>query len=684
MPVQDLRAAPLARQRSWPGLRVTLARVIAGGITLGLVAYGTAEMIAIIRNEEMTALQVALVVVFAATLGWIAQAAGSTLAGLLPRPCTPLADRDLPRPRTALVMPIYNEDPRRTTAALRAMAEDLDALGAADGFEIVLLSDSTRADAWIRETLAARQLREALAGRMPVWYRRRWRNTGRKAGNIQEFVERWGARYEFMVVLDADSLVEAGTLAWLVRAMQADAELGLLQTVPRLVGRLSLFARLQQFAGRAYGPTLARGASAWAGDDGNYWGHNAIIRLQAFAECCGLPELRGRKPFGGHILSHDFVEAALMRRAGWKVRMATEVDGSYEESPPSLLDTAIRDRRWAQGNLQHAKVLGARGLRWHSRLHFAFGIMSYLSSPLWLLLLLLGIALSVQAGVREWEYFQSEFQLFPDWPVFDAERMLRLFVFSLAVLLLPKAIGYLRSLGSRAMRRKVGSLALTASTLFEVLLTALYAPVMMLMQARHVFEILTGRDAGWGTQQRGERAGSWREAWRFHWAHTLAGCALVAVFAVLEPSLLWWLTPVIAGLLLSVPLSHWSGSQGLGRALARVGLLRTPEEAEVPGIVRRRDELVAASAALPDDGLRTLARDEAARRAHLSMTPGPPPAQRGHPDPARLTAEQRLREARNLDELLDWLTPPERIHVAADPRLLQRLAALPPGAPLPG
>jgi membrane glycosyltransferase len=681
MPVQDLRAAPDAHQRSWPGLRVTLARGVAGGITLGIVAYGTAEMFAIMRNEDFTVLQVALVVVFAATLGWIAQAAGSALAGLLPLPRQRLAERDLPRPRTALVMPIYNEDPRRTTAALRAMAEDLAALGEADGYEIVLLSDSTRADAWIRETLATQRLREALAGRMPVWYRRRWRNTCRKAGNIQDFVERWGARYEYMVVLDADSLVEADTLLWLVRAMQADAQLGLLQTVPRLVGRLSLFARLQQFAGRVYGPTLARGASAWAGDDGNYWGHNAIIRLQAFADSCGLPELRGRKPFGGHILSHDFVEAALMRRAGWKVRMATEVDGSYEESPPTLLDTAIRDRRWAQGNLQHAKVLGARGLRWHSRLHFAFGIMSYLSSPLWLLLLLLGIALSIQAGLHDWNYFANDFQLFPDWPVFDAERMLRLFLFSVAVLFLPKALGYLRSLASRRIRRSVGSLALTVSVLLEVLLTALYAPVMMLMQARHVLEILTGRDAGWGSQQRDERGGSWREAWRFHWAHTFAGLALVGVFAVLEPSLLWWLTPVIAGLLLSVPLSHFSGSQGLGRALARVGLLRTPEEVEVPGLVRRRDELVAAAAALPDDGLRTLAGDEAARRAHLAMTVGPPPARRGHPDPARLTAEQRLREARTLDELLDWLTPPERLHVAADPRLLQRLAALPRGAP---
>src|SRR5690606_1308627 len=275
----------------------------------------------------------------------------------------------------------YNEDPLRTTAALQAMAEELAAAGHAAGFEIVVLSDSTRADAWIRESIAIARLRGRLAGVMPVWYRRRWRNTGRKSGNVQDFVERWGARYEFMVVLDADSLLSADTLVTLVRAMSADPQLGLLQTVPLLVGRRSLLARLQQFAGRMYGPVIARGVAAWSGDDGNYWGHNAIIRIAAFAESCGLPELPGRRPFGGHILSHDFVEAALLRRRGWKVRMLPKVMGSYEESPPSLIDLAVRDRRWAQGNLQHAKVVGAAGLTMPSRMHLAFGIMSYVASP---------------------------------------------------------------------------------------------------------------------------------------------------------------------------------------------------------------------------------------------------------------------------------------------------------------
>jgi membrane glycosyltransferase len=398
--------------------------------------------------------------------------------------------------------------------------------------------------------------------------------------------------------------------------------------------------------------------------------------MEAFASSCGLPVLTGRKPFGGHILSHDFVEAALMRRAGWKVRMADGIGGSFEESPPSLIDLAIRDRRWAQGNLQHIKVLGARGLRWNSRLHFAFGIMSYLSSPLWLLLLLTGFALSVQAELHNPEYFSMPFQLFPDWPRFDSERMLRLFWFSAVVLFLPKALGFIRALLNWRVRSVLGTVEMVASTALELVLSMLYAPVLMLMQSRYVVEILTGRDAGWSSQRRSEGQVTWGEAWRFHWGHTLVGVALSALFAWLAPKLLPWLSPVLAGLLLAIPLSKWSGSIGIGRALRRVGLLCTPEEEREPSIVRRRDELVAQSPLPPEDGLRALALDARAREAQIHINMPPPAPPRGEPDANRLMAEQKLRDARTLDEALGWLTPRERIHVASDTALLQRLGQL--------
>lgn len=678
MPTANLYRAPVARfdhQLDW---RVALARGVAIAGTVGIIAYGVREMFAIVRIANPTVLQDVMVGFFALTLAWIAQAAASAVAGLIPRRRLRLAPADEPLARTALVMPIYNEDPQRTAAALQAMAEALHVRGANKAFEIVMLSDSTRADAWVRESQSVRRLREALRVVMPVWYRRRWKNEGRKAGNIQDFVERWGGRYEYMVILDADSLVDGETLVWMVRAMMADETLGLLQTTPRLVGRLSLFARLQQFATRVYGGVIARGVAAWAGDDGNYWGHNAILRVAAFASTCGLPQLPGRKPFGGHILSHDFVEAALMRRSGWKVRMADEVGGSYEESPPSLVDAAIRDRRWAQGNLQHAKVVGAAGLRWHSRMHFAFGIMSYLSSPLWLMLLLIGLALAVQGEVREPSYFHSAFQLFPSWPRFDSRRMLALFVFSMAVLFTPKFLGFIATLLRRRARRPIGFIRLTVGVAFEVVLSALFAPVQMLLQSRYVTEILVGRDGGWNSQRREEGGVGWLDAWHFHWGHTLAGALLGVTFWFLSPELFWWLSPALVGMLLAVPLSVVSGSLRVGRWLAWLGLLATPEERQVPDIVARRDALCLAGDNMAGDELAALASDAGARYWHIEINPPAPERARGDPDPDRLLAQHKIREARSLTEALRFLGPRERLHVAADAQLLEHLSRLPP------
>ena len=453
MPVQDLKIAPPAHKLGATPLRVVFARLLTILCTLGLAGYGVFEMLGIVSFSNMTVLQGVMIVFFAITLLWICFSAASAITGfLVPAPRAPSAP-SIAGSRTALVMPIYNEDPGRTTAALYAMAEALAQIDAARHFEIAIISDSTNADAWISESLAVDQLRRDLRETMPVWYRRRWHNTGRKAGNVEDFVKRWGARYEYMIVLDADSIMAPQTLVTLVNRMQADPQLGILQTVPMLIGHWSLFSRIQQFAGRVYGSSIGRGVAAWSGNEGNYWGHNAIIRVAAFAQACGMPQLPGRRPFGGHVLSHDFVEAALMRRAGWKVRMASDLGGSWEESPPSLVDIAIRDRRWAQGNLQHSKIIDAKGLALTNRAHFAIGIMSYLSSPLWMLLLIVGFALTLQATLIRPEYFSRSFQLFPSWPQFDAPRMTALFVFTMVVLFTPKILGLVRTIFSSRTRR---------------------------------------------------------------------------------------------------------------------------------------------------------------------------------------------------------------------------------------
>ena len=673
---QDLRYKPSHRTREPAGAAVLYARFILVTVTLGVSTYGIYQMLQVVRFASMTLLQGLMIFFFAISLCWIAFAAGSVIAGASKR--RDPVSRGLPGGLTALVMPIYNEDPVRTTAALQAMAEALHGIGAGQCFEIVVLSDSTNADSWIRETAVIDLLRKSLASVMPVWYRRRWSNVARKSGNLEDFVTRWGGRFAHMIVLDADSLIDAPTLLSLVQSMEADPALGILQTAPQLIGARTFFGRLQQFAACVYGPVITRGLAAWSGDSCNYWGHNAIIRMKAFADNCGLPMLKGRKPFGGHVLSHDFVEAALIRRGGWKVRMATDCGGSWEESPPTLIDVAVRDRRWAQGNLQHMKIIGTAGLSLTSRLHLGTGIMSYLSSPLWLLMLAVGFALSIQSHLIRPEYFSHDFQLFPTWPRFDVELMMALFWFSMLVLLIPKMLGLIRALLSPRIRRSGGGvIGVAASILLEAILSALYAPILMMVQSRHVFEVFMGKDSGWKTQRRDGGGTSWGDAWEFHKRHMLLSCMTAAVVYVLSPSLLAWLSPALLGLFLAVPLSHASGSEALGRALLKIGLLRTPEEAEQPAMVLRRKELIARAAELPEDGLRYLARNREARLVHIGSNLPRPSDPRGKPDPHAFTAEQKLIDARSLDEVLGWLTPIERTEVAADARLLNQLALLP-------
>ena len=677
MPPQELRYSPSRRPRRAAGAAVLYARFILATVTVGVTTYGVYQMLQVVRFASMTLLQGLMIFFFAVSLGWIAFAAGSVLAGASKRR-DPVPQPDAAASLTALVMPIYNEDPLRTTAALQAMAEALALIDAHRGFEIVILSDSTNADAWIRETLRVNQLRNSLLAIMPVWYRRRWQNIARKSGNIEDFVRRWGGRYQHMVVLDADSLIDAPTLQRLVQAMNADPDLGILQTAPQLIGATTFFGRLQQFAGCAYGPVITRGLSAWSGDSGNYWGHNAIIRMAAFAQHCGLPELAGRKPFGGFILSHDFVEAALMRRSGWKVRMATDCGGSWEESPPSLIDVAVRDRRWAQGNLQHMKIIGSAGLSFTSRMHLGVGIMSYLSSPLWLVMLGIGFALAVQSHLIRPEYFNHDFQLFPTWPRFNVELMMTLFWFSMVVLLIPKMLGLLHALLSRRIRRGGGGvIGVAASVSLEVILSALYAPILMLIQSRHVFEVFMGRDSGWKPQRRDGTGTTWSDAWHYHKRHMFLSCVTAVIVWFLSPPLLAWLSPALLGLFLAVPLSRASGSQRLGRWLARLALLRTPEEAETPALVARREELMREASSAPDDGLRHLARNREARLTHIAGNLARPADPRGHPDPHAFTAEQKLKDAHTLEEALAWLTPIERVEVAGDARLLNQLALLP-------
>jgi membrane glycosyltransferase len=663
---------------SHPRLKTHLARLLTFGGALALTGYAAREMIAVVSVGGVTVLQGVMVVLFTITFGWIALAAAAAVAGVLFGGVRRAAKGDaVSEQRTALVMPIYNEDSARTFASLRAMAEALIEAGQAGGFEIFVLSDTQNPDVYIQETAAVQALREAL-GDFRVWYRHRHDNVARKAGNLRDFVTRWGGRYDYMIVLDADSILSADTLVTLVREMVADPKLALLQTVPRLCGGHTLFARLQQFAGAVYGPIVARGIAAWAGDDGNYWGHNAIVRVRAFAAAAGLPILPGRKPFGGMIMSHDFVEAALLRRAGWSVRMLPTLGGSWEEGPPSLLDVAARDRRWAQGNIQHLAVVGGAGLTWPSRAHMWIGVMSYLASPLWLALIAVGLAVTAHIATVQYEYFTDELTLFPRWPRFDTERMISLFIVAMVTLLLPKILGLFRAFFTRELVGKVGVIRLVLGVLGETLLSALYAPIMMLLQTRQVVEILRGQDSGWNTQSRQRAAvARWHMYLRRHWLHMVAGLATGAGLMFVSPPLLVWMAPALAGLVLALPLSAASGSELLAKAARLLGFFTIPEEVSTPSVVRRRDELERELApALHGVTIERLLSDEAARQRHFAAVLPRPPPQRGKPDVAHLTARAKITDARNVHEALGWLAAPERLAALSDHDLFHALVRL--------
>ena len=464
--------------------------------------------------------------------------------------------------------------------------------------------------------------------------------------------------------------------------MERHPAVGLIQTFPVMVNAVTPFARLQQFAGRLYGPLIAYGLSWWHGADGNYWGHNAVIRTRAFAQCAGLPALRGPRPIGGHILSHDFVEAALMRRGGWGIHMAPALGGSFEESPPSLTEYAARDRRWCQGNLQHAGVLPARGLHWLSRLHLVNGIGSYVAAPLWLLFLLTGILISLQAQFIRPEYFPKTFTLYPQWPAQDPIRAAYVFAATMGLLLAPKFIGYFAMLADRPMRRGFGGAIRAFVSMFaEIIVSGLIAPVMMLIQSTSVAGILMGRDSGWQVQRRDDGSLPLRAVMRRYGWHTAFGLVLALAAYEVSFSLFAWMTPVILGLLLAIPLAQWSASTAAGRLLRRIGLLVVPEETRAPDILTRANELVAtfARAEPAAPALIRLFADPALADAHRALLPAAQTRKRGDVDIMLVVALAKLDDCATLAEAEAVLTRAEKMALLSDPRGFERLARLAKG-----
>ena len=670
------------RRRRWRARPAATAagRLALAAVTLALAGFGIREMHGVLASGGITVLQWAFLAIFALNFLWISFAACQAVIGFVRQLLLDLMPRgrrraDAPPLTTALLAPVYNEDPRTVGAALVVMAEGL-AAKAPGQFAVFILSDTNQPERWIAEEAVFRNLIELADPGCPIHYRHRRDNAERKAGNIADWVMRWGGSWDAMLILDADSLIEPDTIREMARRLGEDPGLGLIQSLPSIAGARSLFARLQQFATRCYGPIFANGLAAWYGRSGNYWGHNAIIRTRAFAEAARLPVLGGSPPFGGHILSHDFIEAAFLRRAGWGVRFDTDLADSFERAPPSLTDLLVRDRRWCQGNLQHIRLIFARGLALPTRLHLLTGVMAYLSAVFWALLVVTGLLIAVQAALTRPEYFKAP-ALFPAWPIFDSERAIMLFAVSMTVVLLPKLLGWLAVMvRPHRLRGFGGPVALTVSVAFELFFSILYAPVMMVAQSRFVFDILRGHDTGWAPQRRDDGTIDFATAAHNHRGHVLVGLILSGISLGISPDLFLWLLPVTGGLVMSACTSWMSGSFSLGGGLSRLAVLRTPEEkrrTRAPILVRFEDQL----ARMPEPGegmILALAHDRELRDWHFGQIMPEPGLDRPF-DADLVVARAKAAREHDAARLDAWLTAREATALLHDHAFLADAAA---------
>ncbi len=679
------------RRQPKPDYGATWRRALVFGSAFGITGYLINELYHVLSiSGSFSGLEIALIFLFAINIFWLSLSFMTALAGFgviasgARRSLVDLKDYD-PRAaltgKTAIIVCTYNEAPARIFGMAVATLNSVAKLGQQASFDLFILSDTTDPDIWVQEEATFQAVREREPCGARIFYRRRSANTGKKAGNVADWCRRWGASYEYMLVLDADSLMTGEFVGKLAAIIEKNPDFGLVQTVPISIGRNTLFARLQQFAGRLYGPMLATGLAFWHRGVSNFWGHNAIIRTRAFIESAGLPMLPGKPPFGGQILSHDFVEAALLNRAGWRVVMVPDLAGSYEEIPPSLIDFAIRDRRWAQGNLQHSRVLFAHGLHWCSRVHMAMGIMAYVSALVWFLFLIIALSLTLQSIYTLPQYFTDDFSLFPKWPMQDPERSLRLLIMTLGVLLLPKVFAYVLAVMDPKLRRGFGGAAiLFAGLLVETVLSSLFAHIMMLLQSSAVIDVFRGRDSGWKPQRRGDGSLPLWEILQFHSTHMVLGFCLTGLTLYSSTILFLWMLPASLGLVFSGPLSAWSAQRSAGESFRQRGLLQIEEEKAPPSIAGEVAEAQCAieKATAEEEAITQLVKSAKLRRLHRELIQMQPITLESRISPNLAIGRAKLDVCVSLADLLTMLKPGEKAALLSDPESLSRLEALIP------
>jgi membrane glycosyltransferase len=586
--------ARMARPTLWhqAGLR---RRVVLLGLVVTQTLVATELMTVVLPYHGAEPLETLLLVLFAILFGWVSAGFWTAMAGFflllvgrdrfsISKSAAATAPIDQ-NARTAVIMPICNEDVARVFAGLRATFRSVAKTGELDQFDFFVLSDSSSAETRVGELTAWLELCRAVGGFGRIFYRWRRHRIKRKSGNVADFCRRWGKDYRYMIVLDADSVMSGSCITTLVRIAEANPKAGIIQTAPRAAGRETLYARMQQFATCVYGPLFTAGLHYWQLGESHYWGHNAIIRVAPFIQHCALGRLPGRGSLSGEILSHDFVEAALMRRAGWAVWIAYDLPGSYEEMPPNLIDELKRDRRWCQGNLMNFRLFLMKGLHPAHRAVFMTGVMAYLSAPLWFAFLLLSTWLLAKHVLQTPVYFPEPHQLFPVWPEWHPEWAVALFGATAALLFLPKILAMLLR-GAKGARPYGGGGGLLLSTLAEMLMSALFAPIRMLFHSRFVVAALLGWTVAWKSPPREDASTSWGEALARHGLQTCFGVLWAAGIYGLNPAFLWWLLPIVGALVLSMPLSVLTSRVSLGRKFRDWRVFLIPEESWPPLEIR--------------------------------------------------------------------------------------------------
>ena len=548
--------------------------------TFGLLIWAA---INVLKAGGWSLVDTALLIAFAVGSPWTVLGFWNSVIGLwllhgVRDPITKVAPYaragNLPTPitvRTAILMTLRNEDPERAILRLKTVKESIDATGFGEQFGYFVLSDTDDPSIAEAEEKAVAAWQRTLPDPQQVIYRRRADNTGFKAGNLRDFCERWGREYELMLPLDADSLMSGDTVIRLVRIMQAHRQLGILQSLVVGMPSSSAFARIFQFGMRHGMRSYTMGQAWWTGDCGPFWGHNAVVRIRPFLESCQLPVLPGKPPLGGHVLSHDQVEATLMRRAGYEVRVLPFECGSWEENPPTLLEFIRRDVRWCQGNMQYLKLLDMPGLHPMSRFQLIWAILMFLGIPAWTLMIALLPVLAYEA--------QSITQ-------YPTALAVALYVGFFLMYLSPKIAGLLDVVLTRGgVRRYGGRVRFAISALIELVFSFLLGAVSTIRTTIFMIGLLFGKSVTWGGQARDAHGISWRAALVNLWPQTVFGLVLCSVLAAISPTVLAWSLPLTAGYLLAIPFAVITAHPGLGRLLRSWGLCGIPEDFEaVPEI----------------------------------------------------------------------------------------------------